>query len=84
MTRNRKTDVRFKRRRGAEIPLALVCLGIAIAFPSSTIKTAGKLQEPNDAAAYNAKGLQLSRSRKFEEAGREKWSALTRAGYVGN
>jgi Ca-activated chloride channel family protein len=62
----RVSVMRSKRNR-VECPLVLICLGVFIAFPIAT-KTSGNPQEANDAAAYNAKGLQLSQSSKFEEA----------------
>lgn len=60
--------MRTKPRRGVGLPLIIFCLGLLTAFPISTIRMAGKLQEGNDAAASNTKGLELFRSGKFEEA----------------
>jgi hypothetical protein len=60
--------VRLRQSRRFKLLLGLICLGFLIAFPISEIKTAGKLQEVNDAAAHNAKGRELSQSGIFEQA----------------
>lgn len=52
----------------SSLSLALLLLGLLVAFPISTVKTAGTLQEGKDAAAYNALGLELSRTGKIEGA----------------
>jgi Ca-activated chloride channel family protein len=60
--------MRTKASRGLELALVTLCLGLLAAFPISTTGMAGKVQEANDAAASNTKGLELFRSGKFEEA----------------
>lgn len=60
--------MRTKASRGLELALVIFCLGLLAAFPISTTGMAGKVQEANDAAASNTKGLELFRSGKFEAA----------------
>lgn len=60
--------MRTKASRGVELSLVIFCLGFLTAFPISNTGMAGKLQQGNDPAASNSKGLELFGSGKFEEA----------------
>ncbi len=60
--------MRTKRGNEIHLPLVIFFLVLLISFHTSTIGLAGQLQEANDAAASNTKGLELFRSGKFEEA----------------
>lgn len=60
--------MRTKAHRGVELALVIFCFGLLTAFPISTTGIAGKLQKGNDAFAFNANGLELFESGKFEEA----------------
>ena len=55
------------KRAKKKLSVVLVCLGVLMAFPIPSIKTA-TLQEASDAVAHNAKGLELYQSGKFEDA----------------
>jgi Ca-activated chloride channel family protein len=60
--------MRAKASRKVEVFLAIFCLGFLTSFPIATTTVRGMPQEGNDAAAANAKGLELFQSGKFEEA----------------
>src|SRR5262245_43716383 len=60
--------VRMRRGKRTELSLVLVLLGVSAVFSTPPVKSAGELQQENDAAAYNAKGLELYQSGKVDEA----------------
>jgi Ca-activated chloride channel family protein len=54
--------------RTTHLWFALICISLLITSPLLTKGTPGKLQEGNDASAYNAKGLELYSAGKYEDA----------------